>query len=1306
MTVSLKSLRVTADMDGRGYVQGAKAVEQSSEAAAQAVAGLGTAVKQTDTKVGTSGNALERLNKRFIDGYASAAQFEKAVAKVGRVLETGQTDMAHAERLLVGISQKYQQTANAADYMAAGQHDLAAAITSANRTIETSSNVIDFNTAVKNRNAAATSQMTMRNRQLMFQMVDVGQALATAPTMGIYALQNLGFQFAQIGQMYYGQGGLKAAFTDSAAMAGRFAAKLGPLALGVGVVAAAFAGMQHEIRESTGVAVSFGDVALASVQVAANAIYEFFEPAIAALAPWFSSAWDTIVGGFKWLNNWLIRLWTGAAATIKFGVQTLPPAFIVAAEAAANGFVKAINWMVEKSIAGFNAIIDAASWVSEKLGQGPIEGRFDPSAYLVTPFDFGGASALSEVRRQAAAYNEEMKAIADRDYLGRYFDAVSEQAVANYSKRMDEAAKKTKAGLSEAEKALQKFLRTADQLVEKHLPAQAAAAEAEYLIRMLDEMGDALTDVQRKAVEMEIDDLFRKAAGEAGEAAKAIEQTLGTVLSDLFSGPLDDADAFFDKVLSGFAQLGQANLQKFFDGALTGGRTGANDNFAPTHSIADVLGHAVQKGAASGTETGASKGLQVIGDLFSGGGSNPLSGRVGQLASAGLGGIGIGYETQSPVMGGLGGAVSGFMAAGPIGAVVGGIFGVLGGIFGASRKAREEQEKARQEIAENRGAIENFLASGLGTGLGVAQAAERKYLDQGREYRAAADKAGDQQLVNDIDRAMRQMSSLLRNDFTQAFEGTIASLEAGLGSSSPFTQAQSAIVGLREELLNFIADTQWAGANVDRARVATQDYALSLLQAEPELSQVEQSLLRISGTAAGLGNTLLQLGMSATSAASAIRSGLTSALAELRSEFQGDLARSINDLAGNGYINEIADAQERYNERLRDAASLGLDAQQASAEYALALADIATRSGLSSTHLRELAVQFGATTSIVDDAQAALGSFRNLSTQVRSFLESVSLNSALSTLSAQDRLSEARRQFDDVVLRARQGDPSAQDRVESTARAYLEQASDFFASTEQYAAAFAYVQSTLLDLGAAAESEADRLRQIRELAQQQVTLLSRQNSATAGVEASVNSLAASIASQAGVTHGHLAQIAANTAAPPVVQVVQQVTQNFENHYAGGEGSPVANSWGGTVYSDPGFSQNASWAAANGGFPSAPSGGGYESGIGLYADGGYTGDIGRNQIAGLVHGQEFVMNAEATRRWRPMFEAMNAGTYAGGGNDRDNFRELGRMLAGSINAQTEVLRSELSAMREELKQLKNETRIAAQQKPRLTANGRG
>ena len=51
----------------------------------------------------------------------------------------------------------------------------------------------------------------------------------------------------------------------------------------------------------------------------------------------------------------------------------------------------------------------------------------------------------------------------------------------------------------------------------------------------------------------------------------------------------------------------------------------------------------------------------------------------------------------------------------------------------------------------------------------------------------------------------------------------------------------------------------------------------------------------------------------------------------------------------------------------------------------------------------------------------------------------------------------------------------------------------------------------------------------------------------------------------------------------------------------------------------------------------------------FKDGGYTGNYGTSQVAGVVHGKEFVVNAEGTRRNRAALEAMNSGATLSGGS---------------------------------------------------------
>lgn len=76
----------------------------------------------------------------------------------------------------------------------------------------------------------------------------------------------------------------------------------------------------------------------------------------------------------------------------------------------------------------------------------------------------------------------------------------------------------------------------------------------------------------------------------------------------------------------------------------------------------------------------------------------------------------------------------------------------------------------------------------------------------------------------------------------------------------------------------------------------------------------------------------------------------------------------------------------------------------------------------------------------------------------------------------------------------------------------------------------------------------------------------------------------------------------------------------------------------------------------------------------FKSGGYTGSVGRNTIAGFVHGNEFVMPAEETAKYRNELNAMHRGDFQkesnGGGNtyNFNNYFTLGE--GGQVSATTE------------------------------------
>jgi tape measure domain-containing protein len=73
--------------------------------------------------------------------------------------------------------------------------------------------------------------------------------------------------------------------------------------------------------------------------------------------------------------------------------------------------------------------------------------------------------------------------------------------------------------------------------------------------------------------------------------------------------------------------------------------------------------------------------------------------------------------------------------------------------------------------------------------------------------------------------------------------------------------------------------------------------------------------------------------------------------------------------------------------------------------------------------------------------------------------------------------------------------------------------------------------------------------------------------------------------------------------------------------------------------------------------------------GGFKDGGFTGSGGISQIAGVVHGQEFVTNAKATKKYRPILESMNNGTFGKGSSSSSNIKiNVNNYNGSNVNVQ--------------------------------------
>ncbi len=271
------------------------------------------------------------------------------------------------------------------------------------------------------------------------------------------------------------------------------------------------------------------------------------------------------------------------------------------------------------------------------------------------------------------------------------------------------------------------------------------------------------------------------------EAYDGVIGALSDGLANLFDKPLADANAFFGTVLGGFVKLGQANLQAGLDDLLKGNlfSPAANDNGGWSEARAKVFGKAMGEG---------------FGDFL-----KQNAGNIG----AGLGGLGIGYSTQSPLMGALGGALAG-ASAGPIGAVIGGVAGLIGGFIGMN----EQLEKARRALDDNRMSIEQFIDTGMGKEVSEISVAVARFKAQGAQLVEVAKAAGDTRLVNQLERAM------------DAYRGTLKAQQAADKVRDRFEDARQDLIDSYQREADVLRSV------VDRTRdfiTATQQFQSGLL---------------------------------------------------------------------------------------------------------------------------------------------------------------------------------------------------------------------------------------------------------------------------------------------------------------------------------------------------------------------------------------------------------------------------------------------------------------------------------------------
>ncbi|MBS7699159.1 MULTISPECIES: tape measure protein [unclassified Chelatococcus] len=852
-------------------------------------------------------------------------------------------------------------------------------------------------------------------------------------------------------------------------------------------------------------------------------------------------------------------------------------------------------------------------------------------------------------------------------------------------------------------------------------------------------------------------DATQRAYEQLQEAQSFLGDQLSSFIEDLISGSgsLEDAlkrlaDTFLKSGLQALLTgegplagiLGTAATNKGEQGGLFGYLMG-NDVKLFRDTVAKGTAEGVNKAIGTGGQTSGA----AIGNVF-GIDGKALMGGVTALASLGAAygsGMSAGSVGMAGVMGGIAGGAGGLAMASSLasaGISLGGLatasvlgpIGLLAGagiaIYGNMQQRKQQKEELRRQAQENYEAAKPQVAqlgqTFRGDELGNIQQQIQAGIDKLNELGPVLVNAGHVDELIALQNDYNTFVNRLKDEFRADFSGTIDELRAGLGAQGPFKQASDAVKQFGDSAKSFVADTATAfgeGAwQIQNARDASIDYALSMLDQAKTLTEVQQQIQSINGTAAGLSKVLQDLGMSAEDAANAINQRVGAAMDRLRSAFTEGLERRLNEASDMGYLNEMADQIAQYQRDLKDAAMLGLDRALVDQVFKAEAQAIVNGSQLVGAAFDDLIVKFPQLTGVVraaamsvaqleaaataqldanvQEAQSAVDAARAALTaayqaeasalkdtitrtegyikSLKAFRQSLLLDNSLSPLSPEQRLIEAQNRFNEVSQKALAGDTEAIGELEEVSRQYLEEARGFYASSEQYYAIFNQVRSILDATANKAETQLDT-------AKAQLAALDAQVEGLITVNDSVLSVTEAIAK--------------------LQETMVALDKAKANQAAGTGGTGQAGDWQETyvkgLYKEV-FNREADTAGLaywtgllrNGTFNNATlyeaflqhkANGAMRLGgiVGAYAGGGMVGNgifdvdsvlaryAGGGSIA--LAGGEYVMPANQTRANLPMLEAMRAGRPA---ND-DSAREEIRALRSELQETKAVLRQILS-----------------------------
>lgn len=362
------------------------------------------------------------------------------------------------------------------------------------------------------------------------------------------------------------------------------------------------------------------------------------------------------------------------------------------------------------------------------------------------------------------------------------------------------------------------------------------------------------------------------------------------------------------------------------------------------------IGKNVREGAKEGSAVGVVTGIDAANG--SGAGLLGIDAKAltgGLSAIAGLAGAyGVGASAGSYAQAGIGGAISGGMGglalagsgliAGALGsaAVLGPIGAAIGiglAVYGKQQADKQRKEELRKQAEANYQSAKGDIATFRSEARGEPQdTLAKRIADAETTARKLADVAylsGRSAEANEIWLDGQIYVNRALSEYRDGFGGLLDAMQTGLGPNSPFATAKDQIKAFGQELNTFVKNTSTAfgdtAPQVQQAREAAAQYALTVLNGSRSLTVVEQRMAEIQGTGAGLVKVLVDLGWESERAGEAVRAGMTLAIQRVRDAFETDLQAKTYEAQDKGYLNDARTLLLEIQQLATDSRMLGTD---------------------------------------------------------------------------------------------------------------------------------------------------------------------------------------------------------------------------------------------------------------------------------------------------------------------------------------------------------------------------------------------